>query len=337
VRHVRMLGLCLVAALALGAYAVSSASALEWGKCVFVGPGGNYNENPENPGTSNCTKAEKAKPKGNGEYEWRKASEVAAEKEAEKKWPGVRFTGASTTPGVLGTLLRQCSIVGRKTRQQCAEEGGTVTAGAEPLYVECTSETNKGETSGKNQIANIFVKFNGCLAFGKIACQNTVTSGEILVNALKGKLGYITKSPLNVGVMLEPEHHHGEFAKFTCGPGVGQVVGVGNKKEGTEYTSSGCSGTCEGATPEEEKHGGYDEILSPITPVNQMTTEFEQVFKVNEETFENEPRSFEGKHISLLEDYTYNATKPNISSMWSPAGETITNVNKNELAGEIKA
>ncbi len=53
-----MLGLCLVAVLAVGAYAVSSASALpEWGKCEAK-VGGNYKD-------SNCT--EKAKPKGSGQ------------------------------------------------------------------------------------------------------------------------------------------------------------------------------------------------------------------------------------------------------------------------------
>ena len=68
-RHVRMLGLCLVAVLAVGAYAVSSASALpEWGKCEAKA-GGNYKN-------SNCT--EKAKPKGSGSYEWKKGAELPA-------------------------------------------------------------------------------------------------------------------------------------------------------------------------------------------------------------------------------------------------------------------
>jgi Peptidase A4 family len=53
VRHVRMLGLCLVAALALDAYAVSSASALKWGRCEDAKSGGKYTG-------PNCSKAEKA-------------------------------------------------------------------------------------------------------------------------------------------------------------------------------------------------------------------------------------------------------------------------------------
>jgi hypothetical protein len=59
-RHVRMLGLCLVAVFAMAAVATTSASALEWGQCYHFGPiGGKYTD-------SNCTK--KAKKNTAGEY-----------------------------------------------------------------------------------------------------------------------------------------------------------------------------------------------------------------------------------------------------------------------------
>ena len=63
-RHVRMLGLSLVAVFAICAYAVASASALpEFGKCEAKA-GGKYSN-------SNCTV--KAK-KGTGSYEWKSST-----------------------------------------------------------------------------------------------------------------------------------------------------------------------------------------------------------------------------------------------------------------------
>ncbi len=100
-------------------------------------------------------------------------------------------------------------------------------------------------------------------------------------------------------------------------------MGVGNSKEGAYY--------------EPEKTGGYDGIISPITPVNQMTKEYTQVYTVNPSTAENIPSKFEGKHIELLEDYLYNPSQPQVTEMWSRSGEEITNVNHPEEEGEIKA
>ena len=76
---------------------------------------------------------------------------------------------------------------------------------------------------------------------------------------------------------------------------ISRDVGVGNSKEGAFY--------------EPENKGGYDGIISPITPVNTMTSEYTQVFTVNPEAAENIPNKFEGKHIELLEDYF--TTSPN--------------------------
>jgi hypothetical protein len=335
VRHVRMLGLCLVAVLAVSAYAVSSASALEFGKCEKVGAGGNYSGPNCNP---HAVPSEKAKPKGTGEYEWRKGSELAP----------VPFSGGNVgSGGVLVSYFRGCfekedNLVGRVTRQKCAEyaaEGGAAHEEffEEAISIECESEHNNGEVSGKNQITNVFVTFKGCKVFGAAPCSNTPNEGEIQVNPLKGKLGWIDKATKDVGVVLEPVTKHGEFAKFNCAGLIETVVGVGNKKEGSEYTSAGCSRSCPGTTPEEEKHGGYDGIISPITPVNEMTTKYTQVFTANPATAENIPSSFEGKHVDLLEDYLYNPEQPQVTEMWSAAGEEITNENTATEAGEIKA
>jgi hypothetical protein len=340
-----MLGLCLVAALALGAYAVSSASALEWGKCELAGPGHNYTG-------PNCTKSEKAKPKGTGEYEWRKASEVAEKRVAEGKSANVPFSGGSVgSGGVLTSGDFECLAPGepyknqRVNRQTCAEAEGeeidyTEELAEELLTVECEAETNSGEAEGKNKVANVNVTFTGCLLLGALPCESEgAEEGEVVTSTLKGKLGWLNKSAKEVGVVLEPAAKHGLFAFFTCYGGAFETaVGVGNKHEGTYYTSSGCSGVCPGATPEEEKHGGYDQVISPITPVNQMTSAFEQVFTINPKTAENIPNKLENKHISLLEDWVRdNLPAEPTATQWSPAGEEITNVNTPEEEGEIKA
>jgi hypothetical protein len=316
VRRVRMLGLCLAAALAIGAYAVSSASALpEWGKCEAQA-GGKYSD-------SNCTV--KAK-KGSGAYEWHKG----------KTLKNVKFTGQNVgSGGVLQTELYFCLYhdefgfegpVGERlvSRKTCESHEGTV-SGSEKISVECEKETNSGEISGAKDITNIEVKFSGCKLFGSYPCSNGPNEGEILVNPLKGEIGYINKSEKRVGVLLEPAKKHGEFAKFDCAGFLSTVVGVGNKKEGAFY--------------EPENHGGYDGILSPITPVNTMTSKYEQVYTIEKEGINpfNAPSHFEGKHIDVLEDYVYEDENPEQSSMWSPAGEEITNVNTSTEEGEIKA
>jgi len=310
VRHVRMLGLCLVAAFAVAAIAATSASALpEWGKCEAKA-GGKYSD-------ANCTvKAAK----GTGSFEWKKGKELAP----------VRFSGENVgSGGVLNTELKFCegSEKIQETRipkGKCVEQGGEITdALGENIAVECGSEHNTGEAVGTNGVNNVSVVFRGCKVFGTAPCSNGPEEGEIRVNPLKGKLGYINKAEHKVGVLLEPAKKHGEFAKFDCAGILDTVVGVGNTKEGAWY--------------EPEKTGGYDGIISPITPVNTMTSKYTQVYTGNPGTHENIPSKFEGKHIELLEDYVYNAEEPeHHTTMWSPADEEITNENTPAEEGEIK-
>jgi len=305
VRYVRMLGLCLIAALAIAAMAVSSASALpEWGKCEAKA-GGKYSD-------SNCqTKAKK----GAGAFEFVKGAHLK----------NIPFRGENVgSGGVLTSALRHCSAgeTRRETRAKCEAEGGEEGNGAE-VSIECESEHNTGETTGKNGLTNVSVKFLGCKLYGSVPCSNGPVEGEIQVNPLKGELGYISKAAHKVGVVLEPKTKKGTFAQFTCGGILTTVVGAGNSKEGAYY--------------QPESHGGYDEIISPITPVNQMTSTYEQVYTVNPETYENIPSKFEGKHISLLESYTFNNEEPSATTLWNASGEEITNVNTSSEEGMIKA
>jgi hypothetical protein len=249
----------------------------------------------------------------------------------------VPFTGENVgSGGVLTTTLRSCGFSEKptsrqRTRAKCAEEGGKEEEFSEErLYVECESENSSGEATGTKNVANIHVTFKGCGLFGFFPCKGAgLAEGEIKTTTLKGALGYINKAKKEVGVVLEPAKKHGEFARFECNKTLETTVGVGNKINGAYYEDS----------PGVENHGGYDQIISPITPVNTMTSEYTQVYTVSSEApYSNIPNKFEGKHISLLEDFQIPiASEPEGKSDWAAAGEEITNVNTPTEAGEIKA
>jgi hypothetical protein len=313
VRHVRMLGLCLVAAFAVAAFAASSALAgPQWGKCEYVGSGGNYTG-------PNCDKnaGEKAKPKGSGDYEWRNGEEVG----------NVAFEG-NGGEGVLTFIPRVCEgeaegiELGSERTREC-EEGGVYEF--EEEQVTCEVEHATGEQEGKNKVAHVVVTFKGCVTFGVIPCYNinyneeTEEPGEIQTNELQGKLGWINKntSPKQVGVVLNPVNKKAKrFATFECANGL-VGVGVGQGK----FTTEGC------AYQENVKKCGGDGVISPIVPINEMTPTFTQEYTQNSED-ENIPTSLEGKPRQSLESYLENQEgEPPGSSLWSRAGEVINNVN----------
>jgi hypothetical protein len=301
VRHLRMLGLCLIACCAVVAVGATSAAALpEWGQCVAK-EGGKYSE-------SNCVaKASK----GSGKFEFKKATTIAKKK----------FVGEGGA-GVLAGKYGICEPSEERKPACSAEEHEIFFTGETPTKVECENEVNHGEISGTKEVKNVSVTFHGCKALGTVPCSNSNAEGEIKVNTLKGTLGYINKSTKEVGVLLEPATKKGEFAKFTCLSGaLSTVVGMGNSKEGCAYPLNACGG---------------DGIISPITPINQMTSKFTQVFTINENQ-ENVPNKFEGKPLKVLESYLFNAEEPAKSSKWSKSGETITNVNTGEEEAEIRA
>ena len=312
-RHVRMLGLCLVAVMAFGAWAVSSASALpEFGECVAKS-GGKYSD-------SNCTV--KAK-KGTGAYEWVKESQIEASR---------RHISGESGRGVLKTNIVICDP-GQKNVKECA-------AGEErneaPLEVECSSQQNAGEISGSKTVTNVTVVFHGCALEGTIPCANSPEAGEIIVNTLKGELGYINKSAKEVGVLLEPKEKGPGFATFTCGTFATTHVGGAKSSEFPYYAPKG---------------GGMG-IISPITPVNTMTKTFTQTYSVSEGD-ENIPSMFGGKKLTVLEDWIQVPSEPQERSKWSAAGEELTDSEhdcngkgngfacgeqeKYQSAGEIKA
>ena len=319
VRHLRIMGLCIAAVFAVLAIAATAASAAgpEWGECVAKA-NGKY-------GDANCT----TKAKG-GSFEWVKGS----------KLPNHKFTGHSIgTGGVLDTAYAACeeeqpvgsgksgpNAFKRVPRSKCAN--GLTFGEKTEIKIECTSETNSGEAVGKNKVENVHVTFKGCILLGALPCQNTgAPEGEVTTNTLKGELGYIDKASHEVGIRLTPAQKKGRFAVFHCtGGSVNDLlieVGAGNSKEGAAYIP--------------ESKGGNNGIISPITPVNAMTSEFTQVYTVNEATTENIPSKFENKPVALLEDVSEQVINgAHESNLWARSGEEITNVNTPEVPGEIK-
>ena len=365
-KHVKLLGLCLIAVFALTAVAASAAQAEgpEWGRCVKLAKDkGKYKD-------SNCTELEGKtngkgvfKAKAKGFYEWegnanttcylepakkgkyknstctelegktKKGVFVPEEKgKYEKVVGGPKFTGK----GGKSELWASADICEPETRHPYPCPGEKLIINPN---VECAGETASGEATGTNGVTGIHVTFKGCSLFGAAPCHSKgAAAGEIVVNALKGSLGYINKAKHEVGVLLEPATAGGTFAYFQClyegeeGEEAGShiTVGVGNSLEGAFYKP--------------EATGGNDGIISPITPVNTMTTALTQEYRVNNLPegggSENIPSKFEGGHIELLEMFlaTEEGNPPTqYSSMWSSAGEEVTNVNTTEGAVEIKA
>jgi hypothetical protein len=353
-KSIKLVGLCLVAVFAFTALAASAAQAAEpeWGHCVAAKKGF-YSE-------SNCRTRDEKKGKPKGHFEWATGAAAAcygkkggkyAESKCEtvdfkkglphgkyEKTGGANFTAAAGA-GVLKASIYECvnsheeSVQVARTNVECEHYENNIAE----IGVECEKENATGEAAGTDEVANVSVHFNGCTLFGVPANSPGHPAGEIQVNPLKGRLGYIEKATHDVGVLLEPATVGGTFAEFELeGVPLRTVVGVGNATQGAFY--------------EPEATGGFDGIISPITPVNTMTHTFTQEYKANYSTYactapncfeptgtqvQNVPSKFEGQHAELLETYLENS-ESHEKEAWSPAGQELTNTNTVEGEAEIK-
>ena len=184
------------------------------------------------------------------------------------------------------------------------------------------------------------------------ATTHGLPAGEIQTETLKGRLGYINKATHEVGVLLEPATAGGQFAAFEVIEGQKvDHVGEGNAAQGAFYEKADGTPT------------GDDGIISPITPVNQMTHTFTQNYRVETiapyepvscpishtcphgdknyaekpaKDILNIPSHLEGGPLEGLENYIENTEPGNGTGSWSPAGQEITNVNTVEGNAEIK-
>ena len=379
-RHLKMIGLCLVAVFALGAVAASAAQAEgpEWGRCVKLAKNkGKYKD-------ANCQELEgktngkgEFKAKAKGVYEWvggvanmlprtRQEGQVQgrrlhrtrrqdqnkgvftpkAKGEYEKVAAGGKFTGTGGKPSC-GVLIAFASTA--KTGLEIAERGKrytdatcSLTAGGERCGV-VSSPPRRGmrervvcwRSDGHERCGERRgdASRDACCLERWRAARKGPTLGEIVVNTLKGELGYINKAKQEVGVLLKPATGT-VFVSFRCfneeeGANSEFVVGVGNETEGAAYKP--------------EATGGNDGIISPITPVDAMTPTLTQQYTVSHEengqiheAYENSwaynvPQKFESGPVTELElvdqaGEAYEKGEPQESSLWSEAGEEVTNV-----------
>jgi hypothetical protein len=186
-RRIKMMGLCLVAVLAVAAVAVSSAAAAL-------------------PEYKICAKAAKVgKETPTGEF---------SDKSCTAKSPGGKYKLEAGTG-------KKAAIKGSAGPSKLETEGLP--------SVECKSAKSAGETTGTKELKNNVVEFKTCTSLGKKCTSAGAKAGTIKTNKLKGVLGYISKSPLKVGVDLTAESG-GNSAEFSCeGLGVrtfGSVIGV---------------------------------------------------------------------------------------------------------------
>jgi hypothetical protein len=184
--RIRIVGLCILAVVAISAITVSSASAAapEFGRCLKVSPGSKSNYDSSKcvklAGEDAVSEAEQLK---KGVYQW---------------FPGVvknKFTSKikATTIATLETV------------------GGT--------KITCTGETSTGEYTGVKTIGKMVATFTGCET-SKLKCESPGKPGEgvIVTSPLGGPIGFETEVVPASKDHLASELHSesGNVAEFSC-------------------------------------------------------------------------------------------------------------------------
>lgn len=301
-KHLKLMGLCLVAIIVIAAAAATSAFAKEpeWGQC-YKKAGGKYSD-------GNCAT------KSKGEYEWRKGTEVEAKK--------ITVAGGALA---VRQVLHSCYKGEEEKRTgKCVEEGGHEGAPLAMSY-ECTSVSGTGELSEPDLVKNVHLIYKECLVAGFLSCRSEgAEPDEIRTNALEGELGYIDKDAHDVGLSLTPESEGGTFAEIDC-EGLWYVIGEAKKKEASRFYGK----KTETVVPYYKPSGGGDSIISTIGNVDEMTNQFSQTYTTDSED-ESIPNKFEGKKLDVLEEYFWN--QEGFEGTWSPVG--IEGVAVDTVAGE---
>jgi hypothetical protein len=92
--------------------------------------------------------------------------------------------------------------------------------------MKCNANTATGEIEsiGSQKVKHVIWKFTGCTQ-GTKKCKsfNTSSAGEVISNETFGELGYISKSPLSVGLDFKPMAPAKNLAVFDCEEG-GYIV-----------------------------------------------------------------------------------------------------------------
>jgi hypothetical protein len=192
-KHLRVIGVCVLCACAISAATVPSASAIapEFGRCL------------------------KATPKALSNYDSAKCLKLASEDtgtEAEKLAKGNYQWFPGVVRNKFTTHIKEATIATLET------VGGT--------KVTCTGETSTGEFTGLKTVGNMTVHFTGCET-NKVKCESAGAGmGNITTAALEGPIGFETE-------VVPPSKNHvanelhapggGHLADFEC---VGLTVEV---------------------------------------------------------------------------------------------------------------
>jgi hypothetical protein len=229
-RRIGILGLCVLAALAISSVAVATASAEapEFGRCIkkakaegagysdagcttAVGSGAKY-EWLSGPGAkAHFTSVSRfvLTSKDKVCLKWKKLLEEGKTKEAEELLEEHHFT-----PKECEETL---SMHGGRGEDQEPVTLETVSGSV----VECEELHASGEYSGTKAISNLNTTFTGCNTFDNISCESAgASTGEIKTGTLDGSLGIIKKEsvPVNNTVGIDLYAASGNIAEFECGP-----------------------------------------------------------------------------------------------------------------------
>jgi hypothetical protein len=177
-RRARLVGVCLTAAVAVGAVAAAGA----WAQAPEYG---------------RCEKAEKVGKEYKGKYSNSVCTKEAPEAERAKKgkfeWhPGV-VKAKQTSKGGKGIL----------------EEAGKYAVG-------CESEESMGEYSGTKDVKHLFVKFKKCEAPGLVCTSPGHEKGDLETVSLEGKVVWENEKEHKTALDLFPEGVE-KFIEFNCG------------------------------------------------------------------------------------------------------------------------
>jgi hypothetical protein len=214
-KRIRMVGLCLVAVVALTAVAAGSAAAAE-------------------PALYECGKAGKETVKYiSGGKE--KSKSVATGSYTEKKCATLAPAGTYRAGGAPEGKYELREGIGKGKAFKGKGKGANLEIKGVG-GVACTSSSDTGKFTGPKSAGGVSVTFKGCELLHH-QCSNTATLGEIKTNLLKGEIGYIEggKAKHEVGVALsaetglyEAEFHCAELELRVAGAVIGLVTSPKN-------------------------------------------------------------------------------------------------------------
>lgn len=232
-RRLGSIGVCIMALLAIGGVAASTAAAEapEFGRCI-------KKAKAEGSGFSsaNCTTAV-----GSGaKFEWQAGPGPNPHFSSE-----ARFVPTGTYKHCLAwhreveagntkaaeEILAKYGLTAEQCEKVLAEEEGKEPAVLETvtgLRIECGGAGSVGEYSGTKTVANVVTTFTECEFAEVYACQSPgAKAGEIVSASLKGVLGVIKTEglPTNNKIGLDLSATSGEvISEIECGPFIKVVV-----------------------------------------------------------------------------------------------------------------